>query len=218
MTTNGKLRIVLADDRALFRQGMMALIHAEIDLEVAGEAHNVDEACRICSHTRPDIVVVSERLFRQEHTPPVRAILEACCPGAALVVLYDRSSTTDTVPGSEELPVLHADQDRQAFVRSLRALAPGTRRRNRPVALPADITPREREILQMLVEGLSNKEIAQRLALRTQTVKNHVSRLLNKLCLVGRTQLAVYALKHHLGDPPDPRLSSTTHTGYLSPG
>ncbi|MCS6776943.1 MAG: response regulator transcription factor [Chloroherpetonaceae bacterium] len=215
MVTTGKLRIVLVEDRILFRQGLAALIHAETDLEVAGEACDVDEARRICSRTRPEIIVISERLLWQEHTPSARAILEACCPGTVLVTLRDHSPATDTVPGSMELPTLYADRDRLAFIRALRALASGTRYRHLPASLSPTITRREREILHMLVQGLSNKEIAQRLALRTQTVKNHVSRLLNKLCLVDRTQLAVYALEHHLDAPPpdlQPSASSTGHT------
>lgn len=204
------MRMVLAEERTLFRQGLAALLTVEPDIEIVGEASDVDSARMVCKRTQPDIALLSARLVMTENSPSLCEGLRVYCPNTSIVVLRDHHRNDEaklSATFTNHLPTIAADRDHHAFIRAIRAIFTGEE--HPPMAAPSrhTITEREQEIIGMLAHGLSNKEIAQRLALSTQTVKNHVSRLLEKLALADRTQLAVYALEHHfdfsLPEPSD---------------
>jgi DNA-binding NarL/FixJ family response regulator len=235
-----KIRLVIAEGRTLFRQGLAALLHAEADFVVVGEAANAEEAGRVCTHTRPDLILLSAGLpdTREEGTPALLPRLRVCCPDAAIVVLgkMENLEAQDDAAhcaaaqaerrralGSGADAYLHVGLDREELLRTLRAIiaarlcldnearddgaaeagtSPASRTDESGLheGVPKNaITERERSILTLIAQGLCNKEIAHRLGISTQTVKNHVSHLLEKLALADRTQLAVYALEQGVG-------------------
>lgn len=235
-----KIRLVIAEGRTLFRQGLAALLHTEADFVVVGEAADAEEARRVCTHARPDLILLSAGLpdAREEGTPAVLPRLRVCCPEAALVVLgkmENLEAQGDAAQcaaaqaerrralGSGADAYLHIGLDREELLRTLRAIvaahlcpdneahASRTAEATASSFSHADesglhegvpksaITERERSILTLIAQGLCNKEIAHRLGISTQTVKNHVSHLLEKLALADRTQLAVYALEQGVG-------------------
>lgn len=198
-----KIRLVIAEGRTLFRQGLTALLRECADFEVVGEAASAEETRLVCTRLMPDLVLLSRGLAASSAAPDLLDALRVCCPCAVPILLEDGAATPDAAmeAGREEsaegAPVLCADIDRQELYRALRAAVlplPSSR----PAPFPLNpVTEREQEIIALIAEGLCNKEIARRLSISTQTVKNHVSHLLEKLSVVDRTQLAVYAIAHH---------------------
>jgi DNA-binding NarL/FixJ family response regulator len=205
-------RVFLLDDHELVRRGLRDLLELEDDLEVTGEASTADEALRRVAAARPDVAVLDVRLpdgngvevcreIRSRH-PEVRclmltsfsddeALFDAIMAGASGYVLKQ-------VRGDE----LVQDIRRVAAGQSL--LDPGVtakvldRLRNPPEEDKelASLTEQERHILDHLAEGLTNRQIAERMFLAEKTVKNYVSNLLAKLGMHRRTEAAVYAARH----------------------
>ena len=214
-----KIRLVIAEGRTLFRQALAALLCAEPDFEIVGEAATDDEIRRLCSRLQPDSVLLDAGLPCALGYDALALLtgLRAVSPETAVVVLGEAGS--GAVPGlplSERAARTAAEAERKraqnlgAFaclrptvdgnelIRTLRAAVAcsGNAAEHAPhETVPHHLTEREAEILALIAQGLCNKEIAQRLNIHTQTVKNHVSHLLEKLALADRLQLAVYALE-----------------------
>ncbi|HZO89852.1 MAG TPA: response regulator transcription factor [Chthonomonadaceae bacterium] len=237
-----KVRVVIAEGRTLFRQGLAALLNAEADFQVVGEAADADAARRVCIHAMPDLILLASALLedREEDSLSVIAGLRVCCPTATIVVLGEAGALAAEEAEPEAAQAerrralrlgaaayLHVQLDRAELLRALRAVAaarggadvegdaappedsaagctsPGEAGPNGKSTPAAAITERERAVISLIAQGLCNKEIAHRLGISIQTVKNHVSHLLEKLALADRTQLAVYALEQGLGGVKD---------------
>lgn len=231
-----RIRLIIAEGRTLFRQGLVALLNAEADFAVVGEAANAEEAHRLSLHVLPDLILLDAALPGADRAERLDIItrLRACCPQAAIVVLGEaepleaEGSACATAAQVERHRVLylgaaaylHTGLDHGELVRALRTVAaahsctdadsdsPAAEGHHQPRSAEAEyrselgggsakssLTERESAILVLIAQGLCNKEIAYRLGISTQTVKNHVSHLLEKLALADRTQLAVYALE-----------------------
>ena len=220
--------VLVAAERTLFRQGLVALIGAGPEFAVVGEAADADEARRISVREQPALIVLDSQLQRSEGACELVACLRAASPRTAVIVIGE----ADLAAGSEAeadgalraertlvlnqgaVAYLPARADSGELLRLLTAVAAtracdeseagGGHVAGQVRAAPAPagsarrrITERERSIIAMIAQGLCNKEVAHRLGIGTQTVKNHVSHLLEKLALADRTQLAVYAVEHH---------------------
>src|SRR5579871_6753110 len=209
-----KLRLVIAEGRTLFRQALAALLGAEPDVEIVGEASEADEVRRVCSRLQPDIVLLEAGLPCNLGYDALALLtgLRAVSPCSAIVVIGKAGSgvvlgeplSAKAAEGAAEAErkralhlgaaaCLHPTVDRQELLRTLRHIV--VSHEDPP---PAEIlrepngrslTERESEILALIAQGLCNKEIAQRLNIHTQTVKNHVSHLLEKTALADRLQL-----------------------------
>jgi NarL family two-component system response regulator LiaR len=214
------MRLVVLERRTLFRQGLAALLENEPDIEVLGAAGDAAEARRLCTRTLPDLILLDESLvepcLEQEQT--LFSLLSTSSGGASIVVLGRAGDTADAdcaetegarARGEGAAAYLCATMDKTEMLRTIRAVWRAKMNAGTPhdsASLPGrdvattlhPLTERERTVVALIIEGLCNKEIAQRLGISTQTVKNHVSHLLEKLSLADRTQLAVYAMERKL--------------------
>jgi DNA-binding NarL/FixJ family response regulator len=217
-----QITVMVAAERTLFRQGLVALIGANDCFRVVAEAADADEARRANEREHPEIIILDSELPQAERACDLVPCLLAGSPKTAVVVLGE----ADRLAGSEAeadsalraeralalqqgaAAYLPARADGGELQRLLAMVAatlqcadtdaetdPTENAAVRPVSGAGrhKITERERAIIAMIAQGLCNKEVAHRLGISTQTVKNHVSRLLEKLSLADRTQLAVYA-------------------------
>lgn len=209
--------ILLADDHDLFREGLASLINAQTDLRVTGQALDGLQALELALRLRPDLVIMdvnmplcdgleATRLIRSEW-PEARILIltvhdedaklfEAVKSGAAGYVLKNTSSVEflkavhGALAGEAPLPPRLAARLLEEFARLADRPA-----HNASAAEDPDLTPREREVLEALATGASDKEIASMMALSLHTVKSHVRSILSKLHTANRRQAAALASK-----------------------
>jgi DNA-binding NarL/FixJ family response regulator len=218
------IRVVLADDQALLRAGLRALLDAEDDIEVVGEASDGAEAVTLVRETEPDVVLMDIRMPGTDGLEATRQIAaDQRLSGTRVVVLttFDLDEYVFEAVRIGASGFLVKDTEPAELLRGVRAVAAGdallspgvTRRligefatRSRPGAAPAAsrlgaLTEREREVVALVGEGLNNDEIAQRLFLSPATAKTHVSRSMIKLHVRDRAQLVVLAYESGLVRP-----------------
>jgi DNA-binding NarL/FixJ family response regulator len=207
------LRVLLADDEELVRIGLRAIIDAEADLEVAGEAADGLAAVAASARLAPDVVLMdvrmpvldgieaTRRIARGDHPPTVVVLttfehddhVEAALHAGAAAFLLKRASPDEIV---QAIRLVAAD-DRLLFPAAVRGLAarrpPDAEARARLAR--ARLTDREQEVLRLMARGLTNTEIAADLVLSTETVKTHVGHILAKLRARDRTQAVVTAYR-----------------------
>jgi DNA-binding NarL/FixJ family response regulator len=216
------IRVLLADDQALVRAGFRALLDAQDDIEVVGEAADGREAIKLASDLAPDLILMDIRMPAVDGLEATRAIAaDASLAGVRIVILttfdLDEYVFDSLLAGASGFLVKDTEPDDllsgvRAVARGEALLAPrATKRlieefaaRAKPTTAPpelAELTPREREILALVGTGLSNDEIAERLVVSPFTAKTHVSRTMMKLGARDRAQLVVYAYEAGLVRP-----------------
>ncbi|MFI8180022.1 response regulator transcription factor [Actinacidiphila glaucinigra] len=224
-TERAPIRVFLVDDHEVVRRGLHDLLDAEPDIEVAGEAGTVDHALARAPALRPDVAILDVRLPDGDGIGVCRE-LRSRMPGLACLMLTsfdDDDALLDAIMAGAAGYVLKQikGSDLVSAVRTVASgqsmLDPATtarlmnslREQEQPPE-PQDealagLTPREREILELIGEGLTNRQIGQRLFLSEKTVKNHISRMLGKLGVERRIQAAVLATQHRTpGGAPGP--------------
>lgn len=212
-----KVRVLIVDDHQIVREGLKLILSADPELEVAGAAASGEEAIAMTGETAPDVVLMDVLMPGMDGVGATRRV-RALYPSVAVVMLTvndDESCVSDAIlagasgyilkDSSPELlrHTVHAvHQGMSAMDR--RVLAPN---QGAPAALATDVrlamgarrgralTPRERDILGLIVDGKANKEIASELAIAEDTVKKHVQSIISKLGVADRTQAAVKALR-----------------------
>jgi DNA-binding NarL/FixJ family response regulator len=238
MSAHPRIRMLLVDDHALFRRALANLIRAEPDFEVAGEAADGIEAVAQAAALRPDVILMDMRMPHATGPEATRRILETT-PDAKIVMLTvsdDEDGIFDAVKSGARGYLLKTIEPPTLFdalrgvVRGEAALSTDmaakillafTPQAHRPAAAPAcpDLIPRDQEIIAMVADGKTNKEIATALGLAEATVKNHLKTLLATLHLENRVGIAVFALGEHgahSSKGPVPR--ATTGTAAPSAG
>jgi NarL family two-component system response regulator LiaR len=212
MTKTDPIHVLIVDDHSLVRSGLELFLMAFDDLELVGEAASGEEAIRICCQLRPDVVLMDLAMPGIGGAAATRAIHETC-PQVRVIVL---TNFQDVEKVQEALQAgatgyLLKNVTADELVAAIRAahagrstLAPEATQAlilatTQPQAPGGDLTPREREVLAWMAKGLSNGEIAERLAVSPVTVKFHVSNILSKLGVTSRTQAVALAIQHKLG-------------------
>jgi DNA-binding NarL/FixJ family response regulator len=216
------IRVGLADDQALVRSGFAALLGAEDDMEIAGEAANGEEAVWLADRERPDVLLMDIRMPLLDGIEATRRIAgKPELAGVHVVILTTFELDEYIFDGlrAGAAGFLVKDTDAAELIRAVRVVAGGdallsptvTRRliaefsasprASRPVAGVDDLTPREREIVGLIGTGLSNEEIAAQLYVSRSTVKTHAGRAMLKLAARDRAQLVVAAYEAGLVRP-----------------
>ncbi|KGN38083.1 response regulator [Knoellia subterranea] len=218
------IRVVLADDQVLLRAGLRALLDAEEDIEVVGEAGDGAEAVELVRTLSPDVVLMDIRMPGTDGLEATRLIAADEALAATKVVILTTFDLNEYVFEAVRIGAsgfLVKDTEPTELLRGVRAVAEGdallspgvTRRligefasRSRDTSLPAArqldlLTDREREIVGLVGEGLNNDEIAARLVVSPATAKTHVSRAMVKLHARDRAQLVVLAYESGLVRP-----------------
>jgi DNA-binding NarL/FixJ family response regulator len=217
---NGPVRVLVVEDQALVREGLMTLLEAAPGITPVAAAADGEEAVALSSRHRPDVVLMDLRMPRLDGVEATRRIREAQ-PETEIVVLTthaDDDSILDALragargyltkdAGIVEISrAVHAAADHQALldpvVQSRLIAAAGAARRPAPAAtsLPDELTPREAEVLSLIARGLSNGEIAATLVVSEATVKTHINHLFAKIGARDRAQAVHYAYTHGLAD------------------
>jgi two-component system, NarL family, nitrate/nitrite response regulator NarL len=222
--TPPRLRVLLVDDQALFRRALATLISAQMDMTVVGEGENGRDALDKVRALRPDLVVMDVNMPDASGVDGVNAIRAAgiTTPIVMLTVSEDDDDLFESIKAGANGYLLKNVRPEQLFedlrgvMRGEAPIAPavatkllealrvgGIPARGQPVAAAADnvLTRRENEILQLVADGLSNKEIAAQLTITEGTVKNHVHNALEKLHLTNRVQAAAYAVRQGFNHP-----------------
>jgi DNA-binding NarL/FixJ family response regulator len=214
------IRVLVADDQALVRDGFRALIEREPDLDVVGEACDGVEAVDLARRVRADVVLMDIRMPRLDGLAATRAILGGVDPPRVIVLTtFDRNEWVFEALRAGASGFLLKDVRAEALADAIRVvhagdalLAPSITRRMiaefARIPPPDDqahelavLTERERDVLRLVAAGLSNAEIADKLVIEHSTVKTHVNRVLTKLGLRDRTQAVVYAYEHRVVVP-----------------
>jgi NarL family two-component system response regulator LiaR len=206
-----RIRVLTVDDHEIFRGGIAFALEAYGDLELVAAAHSGEEALQMCAEIRPDVILMDMRMPGLDGPATTRAI-KAQCPQVqvlALTSFHDEELVQRAmaagaigyllkgVPIKELVKAIRAASagrstiDDQALQSLIKAARSGPR-------LGDDLTTREREVLALLVEGLSNPEIADRLVITLPTAKAHVRSIMAKLQVSSRTEAATLAVKQKL--------------------
>jgi two-component system, NarL family, response regulator LiaR len=225
-TTPSTIRVLVVDDHAVVRQGLRTFLELQTDssalpIEVVGEAADGVEAVELASRFQPDVVLLDLVMPVMDGIAATPKILE-CCPRSRIIILTSFGEEDKVFPAirtgahgyllKDIKPAdlvqairaahlgrtqLHPDVAQKLMAAIAEAGVQPTRRSYEPAT--DALTEREREVLHLLADGLSNREIAGELVIGETTVKSHVSSILDKLHLEDRTQAAIYALRHGLG-------------------
>ncbi|MCI0355397.1 MAG: response regulator transcription factor [Acidobacteria bacterium] len=217
-----KIRILIADDHAIFRDGLKKLLESEPDFTVVGEAGDGAEAIRLAQKLKPDILLLDLAMPRmpgmtalRELTTspaPVRTIVlsaavgkeqivEALQLGARGVVLKESATqqllkSMRTVMAGEYWVGRESVSDLVQYLRVASGVAPGAQKKQ------FGLTPRELEIVGTIVAGYTNRDIAQKFAISEDTVKHHLTNIFDKLGVSTRLELALFAINHNLAEAP----------------
>ena len=214
----GPVRVMVVDDQALVREGLMTLLDAAPGIAPVAAAADGEEAVRLAARHRPDVVLMDLRMPLLDGVEATRQI-RAAQPETEIVVLTthaDESSILDALragargyltkdAGIAEISrAVHAASDHQALLDPvaqnalIEAAGAGARPAAEPAALPDDLTPREAEVLSLVARGLSNREIAESLVVSQATVKTHINHVFSKIGARDRAQAVHYAYTHGL--------------------
>jgi DNA-binding NarL/FixJ family response regulator len=215
------IRVIIADDEAIVRDGLRAIVELEDDMVVVGEAADGAQAIDLARRLNPDVALMDIRMPRMDGLQATRHIVELPQPPRVLVLTtFDRNEYVYEAMKAGASGFLLKDIRRGQLTDAIRTafagetlVAPAITRRlieqfcRRPSAAHArhgeliDLTPREIEVLTLIGKGMSNTEIALHLVVAETTVKTHVSRLLSKLNLRDRAQVVVMAYETGLIQP-----------------
>ena len=200
------IRVLLCDDQRLVRSGFAMILRAEDGIEVAGEAADGIEGVEAAERLRPDVVLMDLVMPRLDGVGAMRE-LRTRVPGARVIVLTSFTDDDRVLPAVQAgaAGYLLKNAQPQELARAIRAAHAGealldpvvAARLMRAVASPQEdpLTPRERQVLELIARGMSNKRIALELGIAEKTVKTHVGHVLAKLGVSDRTQAALHAVR-----------------------
>lgn len=205
------IRVMLVDDHNVVRSGLATFLRAYDDLELVAEAKNGVEAVRMCHEKRPDVILMDLVMPEMDGIAATRAIL-ADSPEIKIIAMtsFEDEKLVQGVLAAGAISYLIKNVTADELARAIRdaisgrsTLSPEAARvlvqATRPTKQPLfDLTEREREVLQLVVNGHSNQQIAETLVISITTVKAHISNILSKLQVSSRAEAIAYALKNKL--------------------
>ncbi len=218
------IRVLLADDHQLFREGVASLLERAEDIELVGEAATGEEAVRLADELLADVVLMDLKMPGMGGIEATRAVV-ARNPhtGVIVVTMFEDDESVFAALKAGARGYVLKDADRGMLLRAIRAVAQGEALLGPPIArrvleqfaqphqvpVPArpekpsplfdELTPRELEVLRLIAQGLRNREIAQKLVISQKTVGNHVSNIFTKLQVADRVQAIIRAREAGLG-------------------
>jgi DNA-binding NarL/FixJ family response regulator len=211
------IRVLIADDHTLFRDGLRALLASVPDIEVVDEAASGREALRLAFDHQPDVILMDIQMPDLNGIEATRQILRTS-PHVGIIVLtmFQDNDTVFAMMRAGARGYVLKGADQAVLLRAVRAVANGEslfgpeiaarlmqffaslEPASRPELFP-ELTEREREILSFIADGQTNAEIAEKLVISTKTVRNHVSNIFSKLQVADRAQAAIRAREAGLG-------------------
>jgi DNA-binding NarL/FixJ family response regulator len=223
------VRVLLVDDHRLFREGVVSLLERAPDIQLVGEAGTGEEAIQLAARLLPDVVLMDVQMPGIGGINAAREIVrEYPHTGIIMLTMFEDEESVFAALTAGARGYVLKDADRGSLLRAIRAVAGGEALLGAAVArrvldqfqsnspsppvpigprpasrlLPEEeLTPREREVLQLITQGLRNREIAERLVLSEKTVGNHISNIFAKLQVNDRSQAILHALRRGLVHP-----------------
>ena len=205
------IRVMLVDDHNVVRSGLATFLKAYEDLELVGEARNGFEAVNLCREKNPDVILMDLMMPEMDGIEATREILEDC-PDIKIIAMtsFDEEELVHGVLAAGAISYLLKNVSSDELAKAIRDAASGQStlspeaarvlvQATRPTKQPAmDLTEREMEVLNLVVQGNSNQLIAETLFISLATVKAHISSILSKLQVSSRAEAIAYAIKNKL--------------------
>jgi NarL family two-component system response regulator LiaR len=209
--SSNPIRVVIVDDYLMVRRGIATFLSVFEDLELVGEASNGESAIRICSQVQPDVVLMDLVMPGMDGTVAIQTIRQQI-PNIKVIALTsykDEELVLDAVQAGA-ISYLLKDVTAEELAQAIRAAHAGRaslateaavaliHAANQPAPLGHDLTNRELAVLSLMVDGLSNPQIAKKLVVGPSTIKTHVSSILSKLGVASRSEAVALAVRNHL--------------------
>jgi NarL family two-component system response regulator LiaR len=205
------IRILLVDDHALVRKGLSMVLAVYDDFKVVGEANDGEEAVRLCEGLQPNVVLMDLLMPKMDGVNATKIIKERW-PQIQIIALtsFDEKEYVEGALKAGASGYLLKNVSAEELVSAIQRAAIGQpslspeaaqvliQKVTKPEKSDFNLTEREKKILELMVEGLSNNEIAERLVIGQATVKFHVGNVLSKLDVNSRTEAVILAMKQHL--------------------
>ncbi|HLE53212.1 MAG TPA: response regulator transcription factor [Anaerolineales bacterium] len=211
MNTLQTIQVMLVDDHNVVRSGLATFLRAYDDLELVGEARNGLEALNLCHRKKPDVILMDLMMPEMDGIAATRAIL-ADYPEIKIIAMtsFEEEELVHGVLAAGAISYLLKNVSSDELAKAIRdavsgrsTLSPEAARvlvqATRPTKQSLfDLTEREKEVLNLVVQGQSNQQIAEALVISVATVKAHISSILSKLQVSSRTEASAYAIKHKI--------------------
>ena len=217
-----KTKVAIVDDHTMFREGIKKILSLEPDIEVVGEAVDGEEVISLLTHCHPDVLLLDLKMEKIDGLTVLPRIVEQY-PQLRVIILTASISLPESITvikeGARGIILKHAASeflikgvrkvyagelwaDNATMTQVVESLSRKTRKEPGTPRSKDELSNREKEVVSLVVSGLRNKEIAEKLFISEQTVKTHLSNIFQKLGLGDRLELALYVLRHGLAENP----------------